>query len=263
VGETTSSKDYIKPPYMLSLEEAKYDGGAEINWTKLEYLSREHVAAAFNLRPIELPEPDGVAPNQLFEHKPIFRLWRRFAAGLAALWLLLTVASADRELFKKELTLSPLTSAEQTAVFFSEPFEAKGDGNIEVTLRAPINNTWLYVQGDLINEESGEVQQFDAPIEYYSGVSDGESWSEGSTSKSETFARLTPGKYTLRIESQWERFHQPATLSVELREDVTQFSYFVFAFLALSIIPFVTLIRNYSFDMRRWKNSDYSPYSSE
>jgi hypothetical protein len=52
-------------------------------------------------------------------------------------------------------------------------------------------------------------------------------------------------------------------VSVEVREDVTQFSDFFVAFLWLSFIPFITLIRNYSFDVRRWKNSDYSPYASD
>lgn len=262
VGDTSKSADFIHPPFMLSKEESTYQGGAEINWTRLEYLSREDVAKAFNLKAAELPSPDGVAPNQMFPHKPIFKLWRRFSAALAGLWLLIAITSGDRELFKKDLTLDPLASNEQTAVFFSEPFEAKGGANVEVTVKSPVQNSWISVQGDLINEDTGMVQDFDAPIEYYSGTDDGESWSEGSTSKSQAFAGLPPGKYTLRVEAAWERFSEPATVSVEVREDVAQFGDFFLAFLGLSVIPFLTLIRNYTFDVRRWKNSDYSPYQS-
>ena len=38
---------------------------------------------------------------------------------------------------------------------------------------------------------------------------------------------------------------------------------FFLAFLGISLLPFITLIRNYAFDVRRWKTSDYSPYSIE
>ncbi|MCC6806665.1 MAG: DUF4178 domain-containing protein [Deltaproteobacteria bacterium] len=263
VGDTSASKDFIHPPHMLSLEESQYDKGAEINWTRLVYKPKGEIATAFGLKPAELPAQGGVAPNQVFPHKPIFKLWRRFSAALTVLWLVITIGSADRELFKQELRLDPVASNEQTAVYFSEPFEAKGDGNIEVTVSAPVQNTWLYVQGDIINDETGLVQEFDAPVEYYSGVDDGESWSEGSREKSMTFARVPPGKYTLRVESQWEKFSEPATVNVMVREDVAQFVDFFLAFLALTFIPFITLIKNYAFDVKRWSTSDYSPYASE
>ncbi len=260
-GDTAKSSDFIRPPYMISYEEATYATGSEINWTRLTYVEADAVKTAFKLKTIRTPQ--GIAPNQLFPHKPIFKLWRRASLALVGLWLLLAMGSADRELFKNTIEMEPVKSNEATAVFFSEPFEMKGDGNVEVTLSAPVDNTWVYVQGDLINNETGLVQEFDAPLEYYSGVDDGESWSEGSRDKVLSFPKLPAGNYSLRVETQWEQYQSPVRVSVQVKEDVPDFGLFFLAFLGISLIPFITLIRNYAFDVRRWKTSDYSPYSSE
>ena len=42
-----------------------------------------------------------------------------------------------------------------------------------------MQNTWVYLEGDLINDETGVVQSFPIDISYYQGVEEGESWTEG------------------------------------------------------------------------------------
>ncbi|HYH87311.1 MAG TPA: DUF4178 domain-containing protein, partial [Pyrinomonadaceae bacterium] len=99
---------------------------------------------------------------------------------------------------------------ESTQIIFAGPVELKGRENIRITGAANVQNNWLYVAGDLINEETGVVQQFDLPMESYSGVEDGESWSEGSSEQTTYVPALPEGRYMIRLEAQWEKWNQTA-----------------------------------------------------
>ena len=76
----------------------------------------------------------------------------------------------------------------------------------------------LTFAGDLINEETGLVQSFDLPIEYYFGTDGGESWKEGSHQETDYVSSLPAGRYTMRLEAQWENWNQavPPQLSEPL-----------------------------------------------
>ena len=57
-----------------------------------------------------------------------------------------------------------------------------------------------------VDDASGLVQSFDLPIEYYNGVDDGESWSEGGQEKEEFYSAVPEGNYALRLEVQRGNF---------------------------------------------------------
>ena len=80
-----------------------------------------------------------------------------------------------------------------------------GGRNVRVTVRAEVDNSWLDVEGDLIQQDSDLVQPFSAPVEYYHGMDGGESWSEGSKETSVYLSALPAGAYTLRLEFVGER----------------------------------------------------------
>jgi len=65
----------------------------------------------------------------------------------------------------------------------------------------------------LINQDTGLVQPFSVPVEYYHGVDDGESWSEAINPDCFISLSLPAGTYTLRHESQWEHWEQPSPSS--------------------------------------------------
>ena len=74
--------------------------------------------------------------------------------------------------------LAPVEGAPANVrVTMSEPFEVSGRDNLMISAQSPVNNSWVFVSGDLVNEASGKLDSFELPIEYYSGVSDGERWS--------------------------------------------------------------------------------------
>lgn len=62
----------------------------------------------------------------------------------------------------------------------------------------PVDNEWIENQITLVNEKTGEERELALGIEYYSGVDDGYSWSEGSTDSETNLASVKPGKYHIK-----------------------------------------------------------------
>jgi DNA-directed RNA polymerase subunit RPC12/RpoP len=154
--------------------------------------------------------------------------------------------------------------AEKTQVIFTEPLELAGGRNVRVTGSANADNNWLYVAGDLIDEQTGLVQQFDLPMEYYHGVDGGESWSEGSAEQSDYLPALPEGRYTMRLEAQWENWNQaaPPQIRVRVEQGVPRLVNLLLVLVALSLIPLVAAWRHFSFERRRWADSAFNPYQS-
>jgi ribosomal protein S27AE len=153
---------------------------------------------------------------------------------------------------------------EKTQVIFTDPIELRGGRNIRVTGAANVDNNWLYVAGDLINEETGLVQEFELPIEYYYGVDDGESWSEGDREQGVYLPAVPDGRYTMRLEAQWENWNQsaPPRLDVRVEQGVPRLMNLVLLLVGLSVIPILSAFRHFSFERRRWADSAFNPYDS-
>ncbi|HEV2763128.1 MAG TPA: hypothetical protein VGV38_09045, partial [Pyrinomonadaceae bacterium] len=163
------------------------------------------------------------------------------------------------------ITADPAAPDEKTQVIFTEPFELKARENVRVTGRADVDNNWLYVAGDLINEETGLVQQFDLPIEYYSGTEGGEAWAEGGRTDSAHLSSLPAGRYTMRLEAQWEKWNKPTPpeLSVRVEQGVPRVLNLFLVLLALALLPLLVAFMHLSFEHRRWAESAFNPYESE
>jgi hypothetical protein len=118
------------------------------------------------------------------------------------------------------------------------------------------------IQGDVINNDTNESQGFALPIEYYQGVDEGESWSEGKTSNNDYLSAMPAGKYILGLDVRWEKIQQPMTVTVKVEQGAMNVGYLILAFILLSILPFFVMIYHWSFSMKRWKDSDFSPYET-
>ena len=64
----------------------------------------------------------------------------------------MVLAGSTKTVFSQNVTLPPLPNAEGTQVFFSEPFEVLGRRNIRILGESPVQNAWVYLEGDLIND---------------------------------------------------------------------------------------------------------------
>jgi hypothetical protein len=281
VGEQTRAVDYVHPPRMLSMEASLVQLGVdevaepetkkktrkvrsaptgEINWSLGTFLKAGEVEKAFGIS--GLPRTSKIAPNQLFPHKKVYKYWLLMLAASFLLGLIIIATGSRTKVFEATYPLQPVTSAEGTQVIFSDPFDLKPRRNIRVTARASVDNSWIYIEGDLINQETGEVQAFSLPVEYYHGVDDGESWSEGSQSPTTHLSAMPAGQYILRLEAQWEKWQQPAIISVRIDQGVPRILHLFLAMLFISLIPLFVMIYHFSFEKRRWADSDYSPFGS-
>lgn len=108
---------------------------------------------------------------------------------------------------------------------------------------------------DLVNEQNQEIESVNIPIEYYSGVEGGESWSEGGQGNEATLSSLPAGKYTLRVEGTKQASAQPLPVTVKIEQNVTRGVNFCFSFVLLAILPFLGLFRKWTFESRRWSES--------
>jgi len=156
------------------------------------------------------------------------------------------------------VNFEPLPNADGTQVFFSQPFELAGRRNIRIEGESQVQNTWVYLEGDLINDETGVVQSFPLDISYYQGIEDGEAWSEGSKNDSTDTSAMPAGRYVLRLEGQWEKWQEPATVSVHIMQNVTNGFNFLVMMIVLSIVPILMGIYHITFERRRWSESMFS-----
>jgi hypothetical protein len=281
VGEQARAVDYVHPPRMLSMEASLVQLGVEevtepatkrrnkkvssaptgeINWSLGTYMKHKEVEKAFGIT--GLPRTSKIAPNQLFPHKKVYKYWGVMLAATFLLGFMFIATGSREKVFDQTFALQPVANAEGTQVIFSEPFQLKGRRNIRVTARSNVDNSWLYLEGDLIDDATGEVQSFSMPVEYYHGVDDGESWSEGSQSPDTHLSAMPAGQYMLRLEVQWEKWQQPATVSVRIDQGIPRILHLFLAMLLVSIIPIFVAIQHFSFEKRRWADSDYSPFGS-
>ena len=252
-GETVRAVDYVAAPLMLSQEVT----ASEINWSLGVYMSNAEIEKAFGVS--GLPKPWSVAPNQPFTGR-FYYTW-----GALPLFLLIVVAifmipfsGMTATTLSQQIDLPPMANATAPQTVFSQPFDVKASRNLRITASAPVTNSFADLDVDLINEQSQEVESVSVPIEYYQGVEDGESWTEGGQSQDATLSSLPAGKYTLRVEGTWQNWQQPMPVSLKVEQNVNRGVNFGCAFLILLIVPLLGIFRKFSFESSRWKDSMFS-----
>jgi hypothetical protein len=171
----------------------------------------------------------------------------------------------NRKVREEQVVLEPdAQSGTPTAMHFSEPFEIRKRGNVEATLVAPVNNGWLGVQGDLVNEQTGEAISFYDEVSYYSGSDSDGSWSEGSQSETEYLSAVPSGRYVLRTTAFFDgRPPQGQSYKVTLVSDTPRGTWFCCALVLLLIAPALAFFRSSSFESARWAESNLGSSSDD
>lgn len=253
-GETVRAVDYVSPPQMLSQEISEN----EVNWSLGTYMTNDEIEKIFGIT--GLPRPWGVGPNQPFTGR-FYYTW-----GALPLLLLLVVAvfmipisGLTKTVLNQPIILPPMASATTEQIATSQAFDLKANQNIRITAGAQVDNSWADLDVDLYNEESHqEVESVNIPVEYYSGVDDGESWSEGGKSTDATLSSPGGGKYTLQVHGTWQNWQAQMPVTVKVEQGVNRGVNFCCAFLILLIMPILGLFRKMSFESGRWKDSMFS-----
>jgi hypothetical protein len=261
-GDTTETDDYVHPPFMLSVER----DASELNCSMGTYRKPREIEEAFGLERLG-KRPQGVAPHQPWPWTEDARTVYRRAAAFVGLLVLLGVGFAvfgGRTVYSDSFAIAPsAVSGSPEAAVFAGPIEIPKRGNVQVKVKAPVSNSWLYLDGALINDETGEVDEFDVEVSYYHGTDSDGSWTEGGQSATRYIAAVAPGRYVLRLAPQWESGRPPNGYSVAVANRVPRFYHFVLAGLAVCAWPVLLAWRHMRFEMERWSESDHPWVQSE
>jgi len=261
VGESADVSDYISPPRVISSERT----GKEITWSMGEYTAGRDIWKAFSL-PGDPPAAIGVYENQ---PSPLSAdttaLWLAFVGFLVALVVMFIgfEASARNEQVLQEFH-SFNTNVRGESSFVTDVFPLKGHtSNLELTTTADVNNSWIYLNYALINQDSGHAYDFGREVSYYHGYDSDGSWTEGSHTDRVTIPSVPPGTYYLRVEPESEFGRGTISYSITAKRDAPQASFFGLALLALLVPAGLITWRSMNFEHFRWAESDYAPASSD
>lgn len=256
VGDRVSVKDFVRDNEMLSME-ATSD---ETIWSVSEYIHADDIATAFKVQ--EMPTQFGVAPNQpcpMSEKiRSVTKSWVFFLLAMFAIQFISVLTARGRLIHQERFTVqAPPVSGQMT----SQTFEVDDQmANIQVGLTAPVDNSWFFIGGELVNVNAEDSDEFDVGVEYYHGYDDGY-WSEGSQSARRNIPAVTGGTYQLNFEAQSERY--PMDFELTVYRDVPLWKPFIWCAIFLSLWPLFLMWRRRSFNVQKWQDSDYSPYQTE
>lgn len=250
VGDKVKAADFVAPPFMLSQEMTK----KEVTWSLGTYLPKKEVEKAFGVK--GLPKPWNVAPNQPFPSGNLIKYGFLMLGVLMIVGIfLLPFTGFGGTALNQEILLRRLPRPLIGQIVETQEFELKANRNVRVTAAAPVDNSWTELNIDLINAKNNYIEALTIPIEYYHGVTGGESWSEGGRSSDATISSVPAGKYKLRIEASWKDWQRPMPIRVKVEQSVTRGVNFWFAFIILAILPIFTLLRKFTFEASRWSES--------
>jgi hypothetical protein len=216
------------------------------------------VKKAFGVQ--NLPRPSGIAssqPNPYAARAKSAAKWAGiYAAALVALFIVAAVLAPNQRVLTESVRIPPdATAGAPELIHFSEPFEIQKRGNVEVTLTAePLSNDWLGVQGDLVNEATGEVISFYLEAEFWFGQDSDGAWSEGNRSPYEYVSAVPPGRYVLRATPAFKSGGKTYTLT--LTSGVPRVLWFLLGLAFFAIWPIFLAIRSGAFESSRWEESN-------
>jgi hypothetical protein len=278
-------------------------GGEEVNWSLSTYLEPEDVWTAFKLEgaPPTPTGIASFQPNPHKVALAKSALWLVGALGLLLMVVIVeSMTHRNVELFSRKLDLIelahlnpktaegsrkaiptrrpgpglppastqppsiPATAEDQEPVFFSGPIDIKdGHRNLAFTVSAPVNNSWIAIEGALVSETTGVAELFLVESSYYHGVDGGESWSEGDHTQTVFLSAVPAGTYVLRLAPQWDgRVPPVGIVEVQLRQGVMRWLYPGLALLAILLVPLLMVFRMAAFESRRWQESMYGTTAS-
>jgi hypothetical protein len=258
-GKTPTSSKPSSVPLQIGGQETQTRDQEQI-WSLAEYIEAEEIKAAFNLEK-SLPPKLGAIINQPLPKRDdlvtIASISTVSAIALIFCGIFFSSMNSSKTLLVDNFTLpamvqeitppeqvelempgtiGPITTTIKKTKYISPSFEIDNNsGLIEFKVMASIDNSWVEMDVDLINEQTGETKHLEVGVEYYHGYDYDGYWSEGGKYDSWTFSALPKGKYHISIEVN-TKDSKPVRMDVQLVEGVSSFGNFMFA-LFLIFLP--------------------------
>jgi len=262
IGERVGVADFVHPPYILSREETispqeekkkkgkgkRGKSSREVSYTLGEYMPVEDIEDGFGVK--NLKRPTSVGANQPYPYKYIYPIALLLLAGALLAGAIVALSVGRKKVHSPSFAMKPGSN-----VFFSEPFDIKARRNIRITCTTPERDSWLYVDGGFYNEKNGKVKEFTI------GVHQDQA---GPGRKRHKFLSSMPAsKYTMRLEMKWQDSQTKSrTVQIEVYQGVPRLRYWLMLLGAILAVPVGIGVHHMSFETRRWKESNFGPFSS-
>ena len=263
VGEKATAMDFVAPPRILSYE--SYPELNEISWSEGEYVPQEEVQKAFGMKC--LTTPTGVflnQPNPWTSRWPSLKKVAFIALGVALVVEFISgISSESRKVLDQDFVFTrPLEPGAPIVPLVSPSFELKGSQKpATISVDAGVDNAWLGMDAELVNEKTGMVYPAEVTVEYYHGYDDG-AWSEGANHESIDLPAVPAGRYHLALTPAADPSITTMPFHVRVKHGGMFWSNFFICLIAIGAWPAWAFYRYYRFEVKRWSESDYSPYTS-
>jgi len=258
VGDSVLAEDYIAPPGVISAE----NSSGEVVWSVGVYTPGETIWKAFSLQG-KPPRPVGIYANQPSPYSGrVGGVWTVFFILLGLLFAGMifnaVIAGRERELFSQRYSFDNSSRMEHS--FVTPMFQiSETRTDVEVEITTDLANDWAYFSLALINDNTGVAYDLGKEVSYYFGRDSDGAWTEGGRTGRARFPNVLKGNYYLRVEPDMEddgRSHR-MNYSITVRSGVASFGWFVVALFLLPVPAIVVSVRAFSFENRRWAESDY------
>lgn len=184
--------EYINPPYIVSFEKF----GQEQTAFYGKHISRSTIKKAFNSSAIPSKSEIGMVQPFPIDVRNLAIIFCSVAILILLSHWFLNKDRTAQEIINTSIPFENYISKD----YVSPSFELKGSSApLQVSVSSNVDNSWANVQVALINEKNNEEVYASKDIEYYHGYTDGESWTEGSTSEDFNICGVGAGKYHLTI----------------------------------------------------------------
>jgi hypothetical protein len=241
--------EYNHPPEMVIVE---YEDPKEPDLFLGTYIKPREVSKAF-MNGAPLPRRIGVGVIQPF---PMRIAPRRFLNGALVFCIVALLVQWCYNRNRRQLVLFSDTVIIDTATMnkprVTPAFNLEGStSNIEVEINSDIANNWCAADVSMVNEQTGEESDFSVEADYYRGIEDGESWSEGSPRQTEFVCHVKPGRYHFVVTPVTDAIGPPVQLTLSVIWDVpTYWNGALVAVIMLALAGTIYLGREW-FEMKR------------
>ena len=257
IDQNTELVEYILPPYILSVE--RTNEGQVAFWGK--HISKREVKKAFGIS--DLPYRSGVGLVQPFPFDVTNTLITFCAFAIIMVftnWFL----NKDRVQIDVLDVAVPYGLVDNKD-YTTPSFELKGSA-APMTIKASseVDNSWANIEVALVNEKTNEEVYANKDIEYYHGYTDGENWTEGSTSEDFNICGVHEGKYHLVLtpsKAPEDVKNNYIRVQASWNEPTTHNLFMTYLFMGIFVL-IIYLIKKY-FEKQRWQDSSYSPYNQD
>ena len=136
----------------------------------------------------------------------------------------------------------------------SEVFEVRdAPTTLSLSLETNVDNSWVYVDVELVDSTDNIVHAAASTISYYHGYEGGSYWSEGSDDHAFHFRILTPGSYRFNLQAEG---NQSALIRYNCRADVWLTRFPLIGMVVTSLWWLLNLLKRIQFQNNRWRHLD-------